>query len=382
MKSTAIYLDYAAATPLDPVVKKVMEPYLTENFYNPSASYMAAKKIKADIELSRKKVAYWLGAKPAEIVFTAGATEANNLAIHGIMREYPKGNIVISSIEHDSVTGSASNYEIKIVKVNSDGRVNLDELDRLIDENTVLVSIMHANNEIGTIEPIREASRIINAKRQERKNNSWPLYFHTDSAQAANYLDLHVARLGVDLMSLNGGKIYGPKQSGALYVKSTVILEPLIYGGGQEKGLRSGTENVVGIIGFSEALDIAQKSRHIESKRLMDLQKYFISQLANIGPGIELNGSVKYRLPNNIHITIAGVDNERLLIALDEIGIMAAAGSACSASSEEPSHVLSAIGKTKEEARSSLRLSMGRYIKKEDLINTLKALKNLTNKNV
>lgn len=360
VKRPAVYLDYAAATPVDAAVLRAMRPYFAEEFYNPSATYGAAREVQKTLAAARTGVAHWLGARPAEIIFTAGGTEANNLAIHGVMRQFPEGNIVVSAIEHESVLEPASAYDCRRVAVQPDGRLDLDDLRRKIDAKTVLVSIMYANNEIGTVQSIREIARLVIATRRQRGVRSLPLYFHTDACQAANYLDLHVARLGVDLLSLNGGKIYGPKQSGALYVKAGAKLLPLVQGGGQERGLRSGTENVAGAIGFAAALELAQKTRHDETARLQKLQKQFMDQVQKTIPDIVINGSRKYRLPNNIHVTIPGQDNERLLIRLDEAGILAAAGSACSASRETPSHVLRAIGLSDTAARASLRLTMGR----------------------
>jgi len=355
-----IYLDYAAATPLSEQALKAMQPYFSAAFYNPSAGYIAAFEVRAAVDGARSKVAHWLGSRSSEIIFTAGGTEANNLAIHGIMQRFPKANIVTSSIEHESVLLTASQYEHRQVKVNPDGTLDIKDLERKIDEQTVLVSIMYANNEIGVIQPIREIAKIINKKRQDRKSVEMPLYFHTDACQAANYLDLHVSRMGVDMMTLNGGKIYGPKQSGALYVKSGLVLEPLLHGGGQERGLRSGTENVAATIGFATALEQVQTMRHQEVERLQKLQTEFIQQVQQFIPEAIINGSLKSRLPNNIHLTIPGYDNERLLIMLDEAGVQAAAGSACSASDEEPSHVLKALGLSDIEAQASLRFTTGR----------------------
>lgn len=359
-----IYLDHAAATPMDPSVVRAMQPYLADNFYNPSATYNAAREVRKALEAARAQVAHWLGSRASEIIFTAGGTEANNLAIHGVMRQFPKANIVISGIEHESVREPAGRYDYREVAIHPDGRLDLADLRRKIDDQTVLVSIMQANNEIGTIQPIREIARIVADKRVERaqqpKAAMRPLLFHTDAAQAANYLDLHVARLGVDWLSLNGGKIYGPKQSGALYIKAGTELLPLIDGGGQERGLRSGTENVAAAIGLSVALELAQSSRHAETERLLVLQRQFYDLIEKKLPQAQVNGSLKQRLPNNIHLTIPGQDNERLLIQLDEAGIMAAAGSACSADNGEPSHVLRALGLSDVEARASLRFTMGR----------------------
>lgn len=373
MDKPVIYLDYAAATPVDERVLAAMQPYFTENFYNPSATYLVAKAVAKDLAEARSKVAYWLGARPTEIIFTAGGTEANNLAVRGVMQKYPDANIVVSAVEHESVLAPAQLYDCRIAPVGKDGSVDLVKLAELIDENTVLVSVMYANNEVGTIQPIREIAQIIKDKRAGRTSQT-PLYFHTDACQAANYLDLHASRLGVDMMTLNGGKIYGPKQSGALFVHSSVELEPLILGGGQERNMRSGTENVAASIGLSVALDAVQTMRHDESQRLQKLQKHFIEQLTAKIPDILINGSLKKRLPNNVHITIPGTDNERLLVQLDEAGILAAAGSACSASDEEPSHVLRAMGISSEDAQSSLRFTMGRATDEQVIDRTVDAL--------
>lgn len=373
-----IYLDYGAATPLEPSVAKAMESYLTTNFYNPSATYLAAQAARQDLNSARGQVAHWLGARSSEVIFTAGGTEANNLAIHGIMRQFPEGNIVISSIEHESVQAPAGRYDVREVTVQPDGRIDLNDLRQKIDSKTVLVSIMYANNEIGTIQPLREVAKIVGEVRKLRSPKDLPLYFHTDACQAANYLDLHVARLGVDLLTLNGGKIYGPKQTGALYVKAGIRLLPLIDGGGQEQGLRSGTENVAGAIGLASALQLVQTDRHAESERLRSLQQQFFTSLQQNVRAVVINGSMKYRLPNNLHFTIPGVDNERLLIQLDELGIAAAAGSACSASDEMPSHVLRALGLSDIDARGSLRLTMGRPTALAQLEQTIHALKKLS----
>jgi cysteine desulfurase len=361
--SSVIYLDYAAATPLDAAVLRAMQPYFADNFYNPSATYRAAREVQKALATARATVAHWLGARASEILFTAGGTEANNLAIQGIMRQFPEGNIVVSAIEHESVLQPAHGYDCREVAVKPDGRLDLADLRQQIDANTVLVSVMYANNEIGTIQPLREVAKLIaeiRAERQAAPNGARPLYLHTDACQAANYLDLHVARLGVDLMTLNGGKIYGPKQSGALYVKAGVRLQALISGGGQERNLRSGTENVAAIVGLAAALEQAQTNRHEEAKRLQALQLDFFKSLEATIPAVIINGSRRYRLPNNIHLTLPGQDNELLLIQLDEAGIMAATGSACSASNEESSHVLRALDLSEAEARASVRFTMGR----------------------
>lgn len=370
------YFDYAAATPLDERVLQAMQPFFAGQFYNPSATYGPAREVAQQLSEARGKVAHWLGARPSEVVFTAGGTEANNLAIHGVMRAFPDCNVVVSAIEHDAVLYPAAAYGGRITKVSKQGLVDLDDLRRQIDDKTVLVSVMYANNEIGTIQPIRDVARLISEVRDERRKsgNGLPIYLHTDACQAANYLDLHVARLGVDLMTLNGGKIYGPKQSGVLYVKAGVKLEPLLQGGGQELGLRSGTENVAACVGFAAALEIAQTMRHDEVDHLQQLQDLFIDELAKVLPEAVINGSLKKRLPNNVHLTLPGQDNERLLIQLESEGVLAAAGSACSASNEEPSHVLRAIGLSDADAQASLRFSMGRQTTEQQVRQAVQAL--------
>ena len=375
MPRRPIYLDHAAATPLDPAVAEAMAPYLTENFYNPSAIYGPARAVRSALETARTQAAHWLGARGSEIIFAAGGTEANNLAIHGVMRQYPKANMVVSAIEHESVLAPARHYDCRTVAVDGDGRLDLDDLRAKIDDKTALVSIGYANNEIGTVQPLREIAKVIAEKRTGR--GKLPLIFHTDACQAGNYLDLHTARLGVDLMTLDGSKIYGPKQSGCLYVRSGTRLEPLIDGGHQERGLRGGTENVAGDIGFAAALELVQKARHEESARLQKLQASFFQGIEESITGALINGSRKYRLPNNIHLTIPGQDNERLLIQLDEAGILAAAGSACNASDQRPSEVLKAIGLSDAEARSSLRFAMGQTTTPEMIDQVVKALRDL-----
>lgn len=375
MSNSPVYLDYAAATPVDPRVFAAMQPYFTDRFYNPSANYLAAKAIAADVQKARQSVAHWLGAKPSEIVFTAGGTEANNLALSGIMEQFPESNLVVSAIEHESVRVPARQYDHREVPVTKQGIIDLAELERAIDRHTVLVSVIYANNEIGTIQPLKEIASLLQKIKKQRRiaGESRPLYLHTDACQAANYLDLHVAKLGIDMMTLNGGKVYGPKQSGVLYIKTGVIMEPQIRGGGQERGLRSGTENVAGVVGFAEALDITQRMRSDESQRLTSLRNEFTGQI----PEATINGSLKKRLPNNISVTFPEKDNERLMMQLDEVGIIVAVGSACSAGKEESSHVLRAIGLSDEDARATLRISMGRQTTKAAINRAMKALKEI-----
>ncbi len=364
---------------MDPAVVLAMQPYLSDNFYNPSASYLAAKSVAKDISKARLTVAGWLGIRPSEVIFTAGGTEANNLAIRGVMDLYPGANLVVSQIEHESVTKPAKKYDCRQANVLPSGVVDVDIIKKLVTDKTVLVSVIYANNEIGTLQPLRIIAKQLELIRKNRKRRGikLPLYFHTDACQAGAYLDLHASRLGIDMMTLNGGKIYGPKQSGALYVKAGIVLEPLISGGGQESGLRSGTESVANIVGLAKALDIAQNRRHEESKRMEKLRHLFIDELKTHLPEAIINGSLKHRIPNNIHLTLPGKDNERLMMALDERGIQCAVGSACSASSDESSHVLKAIGLSDEQARASLRFSMGYHTTSANIQKTVRTLAEL-----
>lgn len=375
-----IYLDYAAATPLSSTAQKAMEPYFGKMFFNASAAYLSAKRVSSDIQAARARVAKVLGARPSEIIFTAGGTEANNLAISGVMESFKGGKLVISSVEHDSILAPAEKYESVSVDVKRDGTVDIDDLVQRIDDNTVLVSIIYANNEIGTVQPLADIARQIESIRASRRKKGirLPLFFHTDACQAGNYLHLLVDKLGVDIMTLNAGKLYGPKQTGALYVKTGTSLKPQILGGGQERGMRSGTENTSNIIGFATALDEAQSMRTSEAKRLAKLRELFISSVLSRVNGAELTADPARVLPNNVHLTIAGQDNERLMMALDEKGIMCAVGSACSASSDDPSHVLKAIGLSDETARSSLRFTLGRFTSEKDIKQTVNVLAALT----
>lgn len=357
-----IYLDYAAATPMDDLAIKAMEPFLADQFFNPSATYQAARLVKKQLEEARSIVASTLGVKDQEIVFTAGGTEANNLAINGVMQKYPNSHLIVSSIEHESVLEPAQMYDHTKLSVNDKGIVNIDLLKSKIKDNTTLVSIMYANNEIGSIQPIAKIAKLINEVRSKRveEGNKLPIYLHTDAAQAGNYLDLQIPRLNVDLMTLNGGKIYAAKQSGVLYINKNVQLQPQITGGGQESSRRSGTENIASICSFATMLHKVQSERKDEAHRIKQLRDRLFAKLSQNINGIELNGDADKRLANNLNVLIPGVEGERLVMELDEANIMLATGSACTASSDKPSHVLLAINRSEQQASSSLRITLGR----------------------
>jgi len=370
-----IYLDYAAASPVNPKVLRAMTPYFSEIYYNPSALYAGAREAKKALEDARSLTAQIIGAKPSEIIFTAGGTESANLGIHGVMQRFPLAEIVISAIEHDAVLKPASNYNMRTATVDSYGRLEVESLQAQITDKTALVSVMLANNEIGTIQPIKDVVRLVSEIRLKRRasKNDLPIYVHIDACQAPLYLDVNVAKLGIDMMTLNGGKIYGPKQSGILYIKTGVKLKPIITGGGQEWGYRSGTENVAFAVGFARALELASRGRAERAQKMVELRDYFMTELENRF-GAEITGHRTNRLAQNVHAIFPGTDNERVIFALDDAGVAVAAGSACSASSDTPSHVLLAMGRTEEEARSSIRFSFGGTTTKEVLVETLDLL--------
>lgn len=352
-----IYLDHAAATPLAPKVLAAMQPYFSDAFFNPSSPYAPAVTVRRDYEDAKARIAACIGARPAEIVMTAGATESINLAIRSI-----GGHVVTSAIEHESVLAAVRRGDHTIVGVSSKGRVDPGAIAQAIRPDTRLVSIALANGEIGTIQPLGDIAAIIQQEREKRlKNgNDTPIYFHSDASQGAGLLDIHIARLGVDLLTLNAGKVYGPKQVGLLWTERSVRLEPQIVGGGQEGGLRSGTENVAGVIGFAKALELAEKGRKKENERLAGLRNYLQSELSGAVPQMVVSGDHNRCLSSHLHVSFPGIDGERLVFALESRGVLVATGSACAANKGTRSHVLTAIGLTPEVADGSLRLSLGR----------------------
>lgn len=370
-----IYLDYAAATPVDEEVLRAMLPYFSDEFHNPSALYKEARAARDALESARSLVARNIGTRPSEVIFTAGGTESDNLAIRGVMEKYPGKGLVISSVEHDAVHEPARTFNARQAPVGPEGITDIGALRDLIDDETVLISVMLVNSEIGAIQPVSQITALVRELRQQRRKRGikLPLLVHTDACQAPLYLDINTTSLGVDLMTLNGGKMHGPKQSGILYVKAGVELTPQIRGGGQEFGFRSGTESVANAVGFAAALDSAVKGRAALSKSVQALRDELIELLTEKFGG-QLNGSRKHRIANNVHVTFPGIDNERVLFALDDLGVSAAAGSACSASKDEPSRVLKSIGLTDDQARASLRFTLGRNTSKSDLAYLQKVL--------
>lgn len=351
------YFDYAAATPLDERVFGVMKPYLSERFFNPSSPYAPAVAVRRDYQAAKQAIGRIIGAQAGELIMTAGATESINLAIGSF-----RGHRICSRIEHDSVRRAVEAGPHTIVPVQPNGRVDITALKAAITPQTELISVALANHELGTIQPVRQVAELVQATRQARaqQGNSTPLVLHCDGSQGLGLLDIHVARLGVDLLSLNAAKVYGPKQVGLLWVRPGLVLQPHTYGGGQEQGLRSGTENVAGVIGFAEAMRLADKKRNPESTRLAQLRDGMQRQLVEALPGLVCAGSHKHRLANFLHIAVPGVDAERLVFMLETKGVLVATGSACAANKGTGSAVLEGIGMPIEHANGSLRLTLGR----------------------
>lgn len=365
--STPIYLDYAAATPLDERVFAVMQPYLTEQFYNPSAAYESARQVRVALDEARHQLAIEIGGKRDEVILTAGATESVNLAFRGILDEHD--HVVIGATEHPAVREVASQYDHSYAASDAKGIVTPDAVHAVITDRTKLVSITAADSELGTIQPLTKIAEMIERIRHDRRARgvTHPLYLHSDASQAAGVIDLHVARLGVDLLTLNAAKCYGPKQVGLLWAASQIRLQPLIYGGGQERGLRSGTENVAGIIGFARALHIAQKQRHTENDRVRNLRDLLQKDLQETLPEVVVNGSSKKRLPGHLNVSLDGLDAERVVFHLDARGVQVATGAACAANKGTRSVVLEAVGMSESLADGSLRFSLGRHTTEQEI---------------
>lgn len=367
-----IYLDNASATPVSNTALKAVLETAKKFPGNPSGIHREGRLARASLESARASVAGVLSARPDEIVFTSGATEANNLAITGVLRVcgIARPRIIVSAIEHASVlelarTLKLAGLHVDYLPVDSRGLVNTKELRKLITPETVLVSVMYANNEIGTIEPITDIAKEI---RHARKVNGgvYP-YFHTDAAQAGNYLDMNVLRLGVDLMTLSSGKIYGPRGIGALFVKRGVNLLSQMYGGEHEGGRRPGTEPVALAVGFATALVEAQKMSVKEGKRVKKLRDSLASKILRKISGTSINGNLEHSLPNILNISFDGVESEALVLYLDAAGIAVSGKSACKSSEGGPSHVILAIGEANEGESGSIRFSLGRETKNEDI---------------
>lgn len=383
-----IYLDHAAATPVCQKAVDAMMPYFTEQFFNPSAPYLSAKRVRQDYEDAKNRLAHTIGAKGNDLVITAGATESINLAFTAVemavdkyratgqtQQDFGAPQILISAIEHASVRAAANSIankigaKVQVVKVNHFGIIDLEDFRNKLNRSTVFVSIALANNEIGSTQPLAEISEIIRAERAQRLENrcQLPIFLHSDASQALSLLNVNVARLGVDLLTINAAKVYGPKGVGALYVSHGVRLQPVVHGGGQENGLRSGTENVAGVMGFAVAAELAKQ--HLSNyRRACELASDILrSKLAKISYSLPDHqqqspiflGSNKHRLSSFCSISLPGIDAERLIYKLEDSEIYLSTGAACAASKGEKSHVLQAIGLSDEEIAGSLRISLG-----------------------
>ncbi|PIP15068.1 cysteine desulfurase NifS [Candidatus Roizmanbacteria bacterium CG22_combo_CG10-13_8_21_14_all_35_9] len=380
-----IYLDYAATTPVDPRVVKAMLPYFSQKFGNTMSLHQFGREQAEVVEKSRKIIADFIGAKnPEEIIFTSSATESNNLALKGLAfanRFKKKNHLIVSRIEHDCVLESShwlksQGFEIDYLSVDRDGFVDLSELKKLIKKNTLLVSVIHGNNEIGTMQDIEAIGKIC-----QEKN----VYFHTDASQSYGKIEIDVNKMNIDLLTASSHKVYGPKGVGILYVKKGVLIEPILHGGGHENKLRSSTVNVPGIVGFAKATEILKKEGKKENKKLSKMRDYLINKLRKSIKKTRLNGHPIKRLSNNINMSFFGAEGESLVLELDSQGVMVSTGSACSSKTLVPSHVLLAIGLKPQEAHGSLRISLGRFTKKTDInyaikqiINTVKKIRKIS----
>ena len=371
-----IYLDYQGGKPVDPLVFETMKPYYLQKFANASSLHLDGDFATKALEESRKKVAKFINTeKENEIIFTSGATESNNLAIIGFaMRNRKKGkHIIISEIEHISIHNIAkylqkNGFEISKVPVDFYGVVRLDKLQEKIRNDTILISIQYANNEIGTIQPVAEIGKIA------RENK---IVFHTDAVAAEGQIPIDVVKDKVDLLTLSSNDIYGPRGLGVLYIRKGIYVNPVIIGGGQERGLRSGTEDVASIVGMAKAAEIAQKNMATESKRLTEIRDVLIKNILEKIPKSHINGHPKLRLPNNAHFRFDYIEGESLLLSLKDEGISIASGSACTSKTLEPSHTLIATGLTHEEAHGSLEITLGKYNKREDMDKVIEVLPNI-----
>jgi len=366
-------MDHAAGMPVDPRIFEAMKPYFMENYGNPSSSHSFGASAKNVLMESREKVARLIGAeRPKEVIFTSGGTESNNLAIKGVAyRNKDKGNhIITTTIEHISVINICKHlqkqgFEITYIPVDKQGMVDPERLKDAITDKTILISVMYANGEIGTIQPIREIGKIAHENQ---------IYFHVDAVAAAGKVPINVEEENIDFLSISSNDMYGPKGMGALYIKKGTRIQPVIQGGGQERGLRSGTENILGIVGMGKAAEIAQKEMEGEGKRLSQLRNKLIKGVLDTIKRSYLNGHPTKRLPNNANLRFSYIEGESLILGLDMLGIQVSSGSACTSKTLEPSHVLLAIGLAHEEAHGSLVFTLGKQNSEEDVDYVLEVL--------
>jgi cysteine desulfurase len=360
-----IYLDYAATTPAHPDVIAEMQPYFGEKFGNPSSIHSFGQEAKSAVEKARERAANLIGARPEEIVFTSGGTESNNFALHGVVyaNEKKGQHIITTAIEHHAILEpckflESKGFNVTYLPVDKYGLVNPEDVRKAITDKTILVSVMHANNEIGTIEPLAEISKVVKEK---------GIYFHSDAVQAVGEIEVDVNKLGVDLLSLSGHKFYGPKGIGALYIRKGTRMVPFLRGGEQEHRRRASTENVPGMVGIGKACELAKAELQSRSDHLLPLRDKLIKGIMDKIPDVILNGHPEKRLPKNVDIAVKYVEGESMLLNLDLEGIAASTGSACSSGSLEPSHVLMAVGLPPELAHGSIRFTLGRLTTEKDI---------------
>lgn len=379
-----IYLDHAATTYVDPRVMQAMLPYFSDVFANPSSFHTPGMRAKEAVIEARGAIAKVLNARPDDIIFTSGGTESDNLAVMGVPRaSAEKKHVITTSIEHHAVLEpllhmqKKGEIELTVLPVDRNGMVSVDEVEKALRPDTVLVSVMYANNEIGTIQPLGDIGRML--LKWRKANNTVLPYFHTDACQAAGSLDLDVEKLHVDLLTLNGSKIYGPKGVGVLYVRRGTKIEPLMRGGGQERNIRSGTENVPGIIGLATALALAQEEKDVENARLTALRDRLAEGLLAI-PKTLLNGHPTERLPNSVNVSFIDIEGEAAVLYLDAEGIYASTGSACASLALDPSHVILATGLSYEGAHGSMRFTLGKRTTAEDVEKVIQVMPGIVEK--
>lgn len=379
-----IYMDYAATTPVDPVVLEAMSNFFVTDYGNPSSMYSLGQEGRKALDEARERIAKVLNSRTGEIVFTSGGTESDNSALLGsalALREHGQ-HIITSSVEHHAVLHAASlleelGFEVTYLPVDNNGFIDVNTVAESITNNTTVVSVMLANNEVGTIQPVAEIAEIVKSKAQRIGH---PIVMHTDAVQAAGFLDLNVQQLGVDMLSLSAHKFHGPKGVGLLFIKRGTPFRPIHVGGSQERDRRAGTENVAGIVGMSVALELSNVQRNELTSHTFALRNKIITSLFERLDGIRLNGPLDFRLPNNVNVSIEGIEAEPLLLGLDLAGIAASSGSACTAASLEPSHVLLAMGLPESVASSSLRLSLGQENTTEEIDYTVNVIVELVNR--
>ena len=373
-----VYLDYSATTPVKEEVLKEMIPYFTEKFGNPSSLYDKGLESKAAVGHAREQLASLINADPKEIYFTAGGTEADNWAVFGVADKLKdKGNhIITTKIEHHAMLHSCQflekhGYEVTYLGIDKDGRISLEELEKAITDKTILISIMMVNNEIGTVQPIKEIGKIVKAHK---------IIFHTDAVQALGNVPIDVKDMGIDLMSMSSHKIYGPKGEGALFMRKGLRISNYIHGGAQENSKRAGTENLTGIVGFGKAAELAKANFESHVKHCSELRNYLVDRILKEIPDTQLNGTMKGRHPGNANITFKFIEGESILLLLNQFGISVSTGSACSSTSLEPSHVLVALGVPVEMIHGTVRFTVGDFTTKEDIDYVVDNLKTIVKK--